>query len=63
MNDIITNDEIKPTCPKCGNGDFIAHLDKYIENTDQNIAMIVCKNTDCNAVIGVLPKAEVFPDY
>ena len=63
MNEIITNDEIRPVCQKCGEGDFIAYLNGYVSNTEQAIAMIVCKNTSCNAVIGVLPKAEVFPNH
>lgn len=57
------NDEIRPTCPKCGGENFAAVLNRNVLRTTEGIPMIICANTGCRAAIGVLPMTSVFPDF
>jgi hypothetical protein len=56
------HDEFKPTCPKCGGIEFAAVYNRYVARTSQPISMIICADLKCQAVAGVLPTAEVFPE-
>lgn len=58
----MTNDEFRPTCPKCGNENFVAVANAYVARTSQSIPMIICANLQCQAVVGVLPFKDVFPE-
>ena len=57
------DDEFKPACIKCGGIEFVAVNNRYVERTEESVAMIVCGNLDCQAVAGVVPKAEVWPGF
>ena len=61
--DEMTNDEFRPTCPKCGGENFAAISNSYVARTSQSIPMIICSNLACQAVVGVLPFKDVFPEY
>lgn len=54
------NDEYKPTCLKCGEGQFVAIQDGRVANADKAIPMIICAKEDCQAVVGVLPFNSVW---
>ncbi|WP_339069691.1 hypothetical protein WIN67_17885 [Pseudomonas idahonensis] len=56
------DDEFKPTCPKCSGIEFVAVSNRYVARTSEAISMVVCADLKCQTVVGVLPKAEVFPD-
>ncbi|MGY2317330.1 hypothetical protein ACW9I6_21865 [Pseudomonas sp. SDO5522_S412] len=56
------DDEFKPTCPKCPGHEFVAVSNRYVARTSEAISMIICANLNCQAVVGVLPTAEVFPE-
>lgn len=58
----MTNDEFRPTCPKCGSGNFVAVANAYVGRTTESIPMIICANLQCQAVVGVLPFSDVFPE-
>jgi predicted nucleic acid-binding Zn-ribbon protein len=57
------DDEIRPTCPKCGGEDFAAVSNAYVARTTQSIPMIICADLNCRAVVGVLPFKDVFPEH
>lgn len=58
----MTNDEFRPTCPKCSGVSFVAVANSYVQRTEQLIPMIICANLNCQAVVGVLPMKDVFPE-
>lgn len=61
-NQEMRDDEFKPTCPKCSGINFTAVSNRYVGRTSEAISMIICADLKCQAVVGVLPKAEVFPE-
>ncbi|MFJ1573042.1 hypothetical protein ACIOAU_15885 [Pseudomonas sp. NPDC088322] len=60
MTDIKMNDEWKPKCPRCRQMNFVTVLDKYMKNTDKDIALVICANEECQTVVGALPYEAVW---
>lgn len=54
------NDEYKPSCPKCGEEGFTAIKNTSVARADLVIPMIICSNLECQTVVGVLPKDEIW---
>jgi len=54
------DDEFKPACAKCGSLEFVAVNNAHVQRADYAIAMIVCAEESCQAVIGVLPPEAVW---
>jgi len=56
------NDDYKPKCPKCGNTNFIAISDGYVDKADKAIGMIICKDSKCQTIVGCLPRKEIWDE-
>ena len=56
----MTTNELKPTCPKCGNKNFTAVSNGYVANADLSIAMIICSFKTCHTIVGCLPYDAVW---
>jgi len=62
IDDTVRDDEIKPTCPKCGGIDFMVVSNSYVQRADFPIVMVACADDECLAVVGTLPSESVWKD-
>jgi hypothetical protein len=53
-------EDYRPKCFKCDSEEFIAIPHARVENATKPIALVVCKNPNCQTVIGVLPANAVW---
>ena len=60
MTDIKMNDEWKPKCPRCRGMNFVTVLDRYMKNTDKDVALVICSEEECQTVVGALPYNAVW---
>lgn len=60
--DTVRDDEIKPTCPKCGGVEFMVVNNSYVRRADLSIVMVTCADDECLAVVGTLPAESVWED-
>ena len=60
IEDTVRDDEIEPTCPKCGGTEFMVVNNSYVLRADLPIAMVTCADSECLAVVGTLPADSVW---
>jgi hypothetical protein len=60
MPDEMTNDEYRPTCPKCDQTGFRAILNRRITGVDKCPVMVICSEVQCQTVVGVLAYDDVY---
>lgn len=54
------NDDYRPACPKCSGVNFVAVESRRVANTNKPIPMIICADTTCQTVVGVVPYEVVW---
>lgn len=62
MTEKMTNNEYRPACPKCSGTSFTAVENQYINNADKSPVMIICSNLNCQIIVGMPPRSDIWDD-